>query len=208
MTETMTNPFDYDDFFYVFENVGKQLYGEKYALQKNDMEILLKLTVYFGKHTEKAEELGINLSKGIFLCGPVGAGKTSLIRIFREVLHHDLRFLIKPCRDISYEFSSAGTEIIFKYSKKHFNKEKPCTMCFDDLGLEPNSSFFGIKANIMREIILSRYDLFITHRMITHFTTNFDVDEIEENYGFEVRSRIREMCNIIPFHKDTPDKRV
>jgi DNA replication protein DnaC len=203
----MTNPFDYENFFIMFEKAGKHLYGENYTLQKRDMEILMKLTAYFGKQTEKAEELGINLSKGIFLCGPVGAGKTSLIRIFRALLHYDLRFLIKPCRDISYEFSSGGMEVIFKYSKKHFNKAKPCTICFDDLGLEPNSSFFGIKANIMREIILSRYDLFIVNRMITHFTTNFDVDEIENNYGFEVRSRIREMCNIISFHKDTPDKR-
>jgi DNA replication protein DnaC len=204
----MTNPFDYDHFFTVFENAGKKLYGKKYALQKADMDILMELTAYFGFHTEKAKELGINLSKGVFLCGPVGVGKTSLIRIFRELVHFESRFLIKPCRDISYEYSSLGAEIIFKYSKKHFKNDNPCSICFDDLGIEPNSSFFGLKSNVMREVILSRYDLFIINGMITHFTTNLDADGIEKIYGFEVRSRIREMCNIISFHKDTPDKRV
>lgn len=205
----MTKPFDYESFFEHFEKAGKYLYGEKYALVKTELDILMRLTVYFGKHKEKANELGISLNKGIFLQGPVGVGKTSLIRIFREILHQESKFQLKPCRDVSFEFSKEGADVIFKYSKHCFKKDyTPRTVCFDDLGLEPNASFFGIKANIMREIILSRYDMFISNRMITHFTTNFDVDEIEANYGFEVRSRIREMCNVISFHKDSPDKRI
>jgi len=59
----------------------------------------------------------------------------------------------------------------------------------------------------MAEIILSRYDLFIRHKMLTHFTTNLSADEIEKLYGARVRSRLREMCNLIAFPKDALDKR-
>lgn len=59
----------------------------------------------------------------------------------------------------------------------------------------------------MREIILSRYDLFISQKMITHFTTNFTATEILNKYGIEVRSRMREMCNIISFDSEIQDNR-
>ncbi len=47
--------------------------------------------------------------------------------------------------------------------------------------------------------ILSRYDHFISQKMITHITTNLDSQDIEEVYGLRVRSRLREMCNVVCF---------
>jgi len=59
----------------------------------------------------------------------------------------------------------------------------------------------------MAEIFLSRYDLFITKKLQTHITTNLSASEIEKQYGNRVRSRLREMVNLIAFEKSTPDKR-
>lgn len=59
----------------------------------------------------------------------------------------------------------------------------------------------------MAEILLSRYDLFTTRHMITHLTTNLNSTEIEQLYGLRVRSRLREMFNLIAFSPGTPDKR-
>ena len=60
----------------------------------------------------------------------------------------------------------------------------------------------------MAEILLSRYDLFVHHGMMTHLTTNLSASEIEQAYGNRVRSRMREMFNLVAFDKTAQDKRV
>jgi DNA replication protein DnaC len=59
----------------------------------------------------------------------------------------------------------------------------------------------------MAEILLSRYDLFVTRKLVTHLTTNLSASEIENLYGNRVRSRMREQFNLIAFDKNTSDKR-
>ncbi len=59
----------------------------------------------------------------------------------------------------------------------------------------------------MAEIILSRYDIFISKKTYTHITTNLSASEIETAYGNRVRSRLRNMLNLIAFDKSTKDKR-
>jgi hypothetical protein len=59
----------------------------------------------------------------------------------------------------------------------------------------------------MAEIMLSRYDIFISKKIQTHITTNLSASEIETAYGNRVRSRLRNMINLIAFDKNTKDKR-
>ena len=66
---------------------------------------------------------------------------------------------------------------------------------------------YGTDCNVMAEILLSRYDLFISHNMLTHITTNLSASEIEEVYGQRVRSRLREIINLVSFSEKTDDKR-
>ena len=42
----------------------------------------------------------------------------------------------------------------------------------------------------------------------THATTNLNAQEMEERYGNRVRSRMRELFNLIAFDKESRDKRV
>jgi hypothetical protein len=55
---------------------------------------------------------------------------------------------------------------------------------------------------------LSRYDLFHAFGMVTHLTTNLNSIEIEEKYGLRIRSRMREMFNVISFASVVGDKRI
>ena len=204
----MTKSYREEPFFKEFEKKGKELYGNSYELQEKDEQILQMLKAYFGKDKEAAENLGISLSKGILLSGPIGVGKTSIMYIFRACLLNEYRFLIKPCSEVSFEFLQEGAGVIFQYSRNSFKENRtPRTVCFDDLGLEPQTSFFGNKANVMREVILARYYYFQSQNMITHITTNMGAADIEKRYGKEVRSRLREMCNFISFPKESEDKR-
>lgn len=60
----------------------------------------------------------------------------------------------------------------------------------------------------MAEILLSRYDIFTAKKIQTHITTNLSASEIENAYGNRVRSRMREMFNLIAYEKGIDDKRV
>jgi DNA replication protein DnaC len=114
---------------------------------------------------------------------------------------------MKSCRDVSFEFIQEGYSVILRYSKQAFNQDKPKMYCFDDLGTESNLKYYGNECNVMSEILSSRYDLFVSRQMITHITTNLNSSEIESIYGARVRSRMREMFNLVNFDKEAKDKR-
>ena len=204
----MKKHFEFDSFLLDFEKRGKTMYGEKYDIANCDVLVLQKLLAYFDCNAEQATKFDIEFSKGIFLNGSIGVGKTSAMRVFREFLLPEHKFITKACREVAFEFIQGGPEIIFKYTNRFgFSNENPRYYCFDDLGLESKSKFFGNNVNVMREIILSRYDLFIAKGTITHFTSNLSANGIMDMYGNEVRSRIREMCNIITFDSSMLDNR-
>lgn len=190
-----------------FEKRGKELYGEKFKILKEDHAIIYKLLVYFLCDEEEAKRLGIELHKGILLTGPIGCGKTSLMNLMRFVPPPERNHIMKPCRDVSFEFIQEGYEVIWRYSRMSFNNGHPKIYCFDDLGTEQNLKYFGNECNVLGEILLSRYEYFISQKMVTHVTTNLSANEIENIYGNRLRSRLREMMNLISFGKSA-DKRI
>jgi DNA replication protein DnaC len=156
-----------------------------------------------------AKEENIDFDKGILLMGNVGCGKTSLMHILRNFSQESFKPIIKSCREISIEFGHKGYETIAKYSINAFHpySSVPRIYCFDDLGLETIVTLWGDKWNVMVEILLSRYNLFISYKMITHATTNLNGNELEDIYGNRLRSRMRAMFNLISFDPGTTDKR-
>ena len=64
------------------------------------------------------------------------------------------------------------------------------------------------RCNVMTEILLSRYDQFCIHGLQTYLTTNLTSMDIEEQYGKRVRSRMREMFNLLAFDAKSKDKRI
>lgn len=172
-----------------------------FKFDKSDIEILKKLFVYSIEDLESCDQFNINPRKGILLIGPVGCGKTSLMKVFNHLAIPSKKFTMRPTRDISIEFIQDGYPVLHKYGKSIKN------YCFDDLGVEQNMKHFGNECNVMGEILLSRYDLYKTTNLITHATTNLNADELEKIYGNRVRSRLREMFNLVAFPESTKDKR-
>jgi hypothetical protein len=190
------------------EKRGKELYGQKFKIHEQDHHIIYKLIIYFIGNKPEAEKIGLDLDKGILLTGPVGCGKTTLMNLMRFVPPPERNHIMKSCRDVSFEFIQEGYEVINHYSRMSFNSNHPKIYCFDDLGAEQSLKYYGNECNIMAEILLSRYDQFISQDMLTHITTNLSASEIENAYGSRVRSRMREMFNLISFEKKCVDKRV
>jgi DNA replication protein DnaC len=189
------------------ESKGKLQFGEKFHFREADIINIQKLICYFLKDEVMATHFNLDLSKGILLSGPVGCGKTTLMTLMRHVAQPNYKFIMKTCRDISFEFIKDGYQTIHKYSNGNNSYSEYRNYCFDDLGVETNLKYYGNECNVMAEIILSRYDIFISKQVITHITSNLSASEIETTYGNRVRSRLRNMLNLIAFDKDTKDKR-
>lgn len=88
-----------------------------------------------------------------------------------------------------------GFEVIHKYSAPALGIDTPKSFCFDDLGTEQSLKYYGNECNVMAEVLLSRYERFVSQSIKTHITTNLSATEIEALYGNRVRSRMREMFN-------------
>jgi DNA replication protein DnaC len=203
----MNTTLSYPEIIAWIEKKGIELYGKKFKILETDHEIIYKLIAYFLKDEQACYQFNIDLEKGILLTGPIGCGKTSLMTLMKHLTPIGNKFSVKPCRDISLEFIQDGYQIIHKYSIGQLYQSEPRTYCFDDLGTENNLKYFGNECNVMAEILLSRYDLFISKKLQTHITTNLSATEIEKHYGNRVRSRLREMVNLIAFEKTAQDKR-
>ncbi len=203
----MNTELSYPEIIIWIQNKGQELYGNHFKIVEEDYPIVYKLIAYFLKDEQACFQLGINLNKGILMSGPIGCGKTSLMNLMKYLTATEHKFIVKPCRDISFEFIQDGYQVIHKYSKGHLYKSEPKIYCFDDLGLENNLKYYGNECNVMAEILLSRYDLYISKRIQTHITTNLSASEIETQYGNRVRSRMRELFNLIAFNHNITDKR-
>ena len=194
------------------ENLGKQTYGEHFCLYSEDYPLIYRLIVYAIEDKKEAEKCQLDLKKGILLTGPIGCGKTTLMTLVKYFFQPMRRFQVKSSRDIAFEFEKEGYKVINRYCKPPSTRSYPNPVlgifCFDDLGIEQTQKHFGNECNVMAEILLSRYDLFISKGIPTHLTTNLSASEIEEKYGNRVRSRMREMFNLVAFDKASADKRI
>ncbi|WP_319503286.1 ATPase [uncultured Draconibacterium sp.] len=190
---------------------GKQIFGSHFYIDPLDHSLIHDLLIYAIGDKETARKRNLDLNKGILLTGPVGCGKTSIMMLIRYFFPPDKKYRIKSTRKISFEFESDGFKVIERYapeSEVKNTKLRAPNYFFDDLGVEQVQKHFGNECDVIGEILLSRYDLFITDRIMTHITTNLSASEIEQRYGNRVRSRIRAMFNLMAFSKGSEDKRI
>src|SRR6476620_1093499 len=202
MENNTQSHFNYQEAILWLENKGRQLFGPRFNISESDYPVVYRLIAYFLKDTEHALKYGISLEKGIILSGPVGCGKTSLLTLMNYLTVAPHKFSVKSCRDVSFEFFKDGYQVIDRYANGRLYSTVTKTYCFDDLGAENNLRYYGNECNVMAEVLLSRYDMFIAKRIPTHITTNLSASEIEQHYGIRVRSRLREMMNLIAYNSD------
>ena len=134
------------------------------------------------------------------LTGPVGCGKNSRMRPLKFLEPYQKPYSVIPSRNIVFGFNHIGFKVIEDYGNGHY-------FCFDDLGVEPTGRHYGKDCNVMGEILLPPYELFVNRQIKTHCTINLNAKELEESYDKRVRSRIRQMFNLVAFEKDSKDKR-
>lgn len=174
------------------------------VIDEHNKEAFKLLALYFTNDPEST----LNPEKGIMLSGGIGCGKTTLMRFFE--FNQKASFFTYSCLSVSSEFARGGYEATEKYNglitayqypHKSFGQTE-YGICFDDLGTEVDKKYYGNQSNCLNEIILNRYNQKESLKARTHITTNLTADDIEQRYGSRLRSRCREMFNVIDFEGD------
>lgn len=192
--------YDFPKMLRYLEVKGKMLFGKDFQIFDGDMDIIFMLCNYIIRDEEMCEKMDIDLNKGLLLTGPVGCGKTSIMKLLKYLVPHHKGYEVIPCRNIVFSFNHIGFKAIEDYGDTGY-------FCFDDLGVEPLGRFFGQDCNVLGEILLSRHDLFLNKKIKTHITTNLKAAELEDRYGQRVRSRMKNLFNLVTFNNDSIDKR-
>lgn len=194
-----------EDIFLFLEQKGKETFSKSFILNPKDYPLIFKLMIYFYQDQYHAEKYDIDLQKGLLLTGPIGCGKTSLMTLIQQLSFPAPKYQLVSSRQVALQFMESGHAAIKHYSS--VTSRSPQVFCFDDLGTETTVKYFGNNTNVMAEIMLLRYDLFVQSRIPVHVTTSLSASGIEKMYGSQVRSRMREMFNLLPFSGDANDKR-
>lgn len=194
--------FNYEQILPSLANKGRELFGSHFHLYPEDLKLIIPIIAWMLRDEDVAQQFEIDLSKGIFLGGPVGTGKTQIMKLMcylaPKPLAHEMKSSIKICSEYCIKGPSALDQ--YNHGKNIW--------CFDDLGREELGQYYGKTCHVMRNIILNRYEQFTQNGLITHVCSSLTTNEIENRYGLEVRSRMREMFNRILLDKMLGTKEV
>jgi hypothetical protein len=156
-------------------------------LIENDQTLpLIKIVCFFLSEDERFEtELGYSLKKGLLIRGACGLGKTYTIRC---VSMNELN----PVTIYSMiEIASAVKE------DGDFELPKSKKIYLDDVGSEQSLvNHYGTKINWLKEFLETFYLRSNQYNRLI-LSTNLNASQLEAAYGFRVRSRLKDMFNVI-----------
>lgn len=144
-------------------------------------------------------------NKGIMLIGNIGVGKSMLMRIMQKLFKDSRRaFKWLSCAEVSDLMEYYPLAEI----KTMYGRDLKIDLYLDDIGVG-NAVYnkFGNTTNVISEILIERYELFVREGIKTHVSSNRptsldkekfpNVITIETMYGDRIVDRLREMCETI-----------
>lgn len=179
--------------------IYKQINREDFLLFQEHRWMFNRICMYF-TGDKKFESLnpGIfnpySLEKGLFLIGPVGSGKTTMLKLARTILNLRLQgFLHKVANEIEIDFTNRGFDTITELSKSK-------RLYIESVGLENKDAGNYSNSGFMIQLFDSRHRLWENFGYQTHFCSNLSMKMFQERYGEHCKSRIMQMCNVISYN--------
>lgn len=177
---------------------------KEYVLDEFSGPVFELLCLYFSNDPEFEKTNNYSLNKGILLIGNVGVGKTDMLRAFEY--NRRLCFRMVTCGEISLKVDENGSEYWKMYTgflpghggSQDYFFQPNVGWAFDELGTEEIVNSYGTKVDPVFNILQNRYQ---KRSQIPfsglHMTSNLNGNMLQQRYGAHIRSRIREMFNVI-----------
>lgn len=163
------------------------IFGKNLIVNQGNKLLITALCYFLSRDERFEKELGFSFKKGLLIRGVSGLGKTHLVRCLEQNELNPVLVLsmIEITDDIKqdgeYEIKLGRNKIIY----------------LDDVGTEePIVNHYGTKITFFKNFIEMVYLKNKTYGNLI-ISTNNSFSEIEEKYGFRVRSRMKDMFNII-----------
>lgn len=181
--------------FNVMAWTAKNTFGTELILHEDNKRVM-KTICYFLSEDKRFETdmidvdgkpANYSLKKGLLLRGTTGLGKTFLVTCCE---HNELNpILVLSMIEIADEVKKNGEYLMDVQDRK--------IIYMDDVGTEESPvNHFGTKINWFKnfiELVYLKNKIF--NKLI--LSTNCNFAQLEEKYGFRVRSRMREMFNLV-----------
>lgn len=164
---------------------SENTFGKQLIVNENTLP-LMKALCYLLSADERFEtELGFSLKKGLIIRGVSGLGKTHLVRCVADNELQPVKIYsmleIADAVKSDGEFLIGTTKVIY----------------LDDVGTETAPvKHFGTDVNWFKDFIELYYSSDKPFSRLL-LSTNNSFADIEEKYGYRVRSRMKEMFNVI-----------
>jgi DNA replication protein DnaC len=177
-------------------NFGKKYFesmDRRFIVDDQNRQFLDVICRYFSNDLSFEKVTDGELRKGLFVHGPCGTGKSSIMDIIRNISRHyhlnQLWFSNVSVHTVVKQFNLEGEIVVEKYSRG--------TVHFDDLGTEKKAQSWGIKENLFERLLQIRYNAFKEKGTKTHVTSNIPIMSLQKIYGKQVYDRMFEMFNFI-----------
>ncbi len=161
----------------------------------------------FEKQRMPGSDLLGSLDKGILIFGPVGCGKSFVLKnIFKTHTSKHLNinsFQIFQYSEVKLGYETNGASVLAPLGNLisglgGIRRNDTKTVLIDDfLSNGSTATHFGSQIEFADELINIRYEAYKHSRKLTHFTTNLYPKKLSEILDYRSISRLREMCNFI-----------
>jgi DNA replication protein DnaC len=143
-----------------------------------------------------SDEGGLDLSKGLFIHGVPGTGKTEIMQVMQEMTSRvNLRSQFN-LESLSIMYDRARGSETYNPIPDAIQLNK----CFDEFGRHTGAVMrFGNPLNITETLIEQRYIRHEASGQKTHFISNFSPDEAMQMLSPAIRDRLKKMCQSVKF---------
>lgn len=175
------------NFYNLMAWTSDKVYGKKLIVNESTTP-LIKAICFFLSEDERFEtELGFSHTKGLLIRGVSGLGKTHLVKCVEANERNPV--LIQSMIEITDQVKSEG-----EYSLNMAGKQ---VLYLDDVGTEESPvKHYGTNINWFKDFLELYYSKSKPFRNLM-ISTNLSFQQIEDKYGFRVRSRMKDMFNVV-----------
>lgn len=175
--------------FRLMKWTSKSVFGKELIVNQHNKKLISAICFLVSGDERFESELGFSFKKGLLIRGISGIGKTHIVRCVENNELNPIKVL--SMIEVADEIKDEGRYQI-EYGKSKI-------LYLDDVGTEEATiNHYGTKINFFKNFIESVYLRNIDsgfNKLI--ISTNNSFAELEEKYGFRVRSRVKDMFNII-----------